>query len=160
MRINELNEIYLKLDTRKREILLQLSQCNSGIGFTYGYFNGHYVRIKSEVYEMNYYPIPVISVQDLCDIEIDLDHTCVSTKLSKENALSFNYDKIAHLKFEVFGVEDYLTDYYLSGEEISDLLRKIKDSKEKEIAYSFIFDDSSVAVCDFLSFLKQNRFYY
>jgi len=76
---------------------------------------------------MNVYPIPVISVQDLCDIEIDLDNVCISTKLSKQNALSFNCDKVAHLEFEVFGVEDYLADYYLPGEEISTLLQKIKN---------------------------------
>ena len=109
---------------------------------------------------MNVYPIPVISVQDLCDIENDLDNVCISTKLSKHNALSFNCDKVAHLEFEVFGVEDYLADYYLPGEEISTLLQKIKNSEEKEIAYSFIFDESFIKVCDFLVFLKQNKFYY
>ena len=160
MYANKLNEIYLKLDTRKRDILSKLSRNKGEFDFTYGYFNGHYVRNESGGYEMNVYPIPVISVQDLCDIEIDLDNVCISTKLSKQNALSFNYDKVAYLEFEVFGVEDYLTDYYLPGEEISTLLQKIRNSEEIEIAYSFIFDESFIKVCDFLVFLKQNQFYY
>ena len=96
----------------------------------------------------------------MCDIEIELEKTCVSTKLSKENALAFNYDKMAHLKFEVFGVEDYLTDYYLSGNDISVLLQRIRSSEETEIAYSFIFDEAFLEVSNFLIFLKQNQFYY
>lgn len=96
----------------------------------------------------------------MCDIEIELEKTCVSTKLSKENALAFNYDNIAHFKFEVFGVEDYLTDYYLSGNDISVLLQRIRSSEETEIAYSFIFDEAFLEGGKFLIFLKQNQFYY
>lgn len=47
MYANKLNEIYLKLDTRKRDILSQLSRNKGEFDFTYGYFNGHYVRNES-----------------------------------------------------------------------------------------------------------------
>lgn len=47
MYANKLNEIYLKLDTRKRDILSQLSRNKGEFDFIYGYFNGHYVRNES-----------------------------------------------------------------------------------------------------------------
>jgi len=37
----------------------------------------------------------------------------------------------------VYGVEDYLKDYYLEGNTIEELLNNIKLSKEKDIGFAF-----------------------
>ena len=62
---------------------------------------------------MDYYPIPVISIKGYCDIEIEIDEITISTKLKYNDALNFDYSKIMHYDFEMYGVKDYLKDYYV-----------------------------------------------
>lgn len=95
------------------------------------------------------FPIPVIEAKGLCDIEIDIEGTSISTKLSKEKALKLDYEKLGELpgvvRFEVYGVEDYLQDYYVSGEEDSDYgeaSKKMAESAEAEFFFSFYFEEN------------------
>lgn len=64
------------------------------------------------------YPIPVIGVKDFCDIEIQFDKISASTKLNREAALAYSYEKFSEYEFEVYGVEDYLADFYHNGQTI------------------------------------------
>lgn len=156
----ELNRIYYSLDTKKKKICKVLSKEKFSI--EYGYYNGHYNRSDSGDFIMDYYPIPVISVKDLCDVEINLDRLSISSKLKRETALVYSFENFQNIKFEVFGVEDYLADYYHEGKTIEEMKESISQSDEDEIAFDFYFDfDIDVKdVLDFIKFLQTEGFYY
>ena len=64
--------------------------------------------------------------------------------------------------FEAYGVEDYLADYYNSDMTVEQLHKNIKNSGEKEIGFSFVFDhdaDKNI-LFDFAKLLSRKGFYY
>ena len=157
----QLNEFYKNLDNRAnhiRDILLK-----NGFKTEKNYYNGHYYNKDSAGnYVKDYYPMPVIEVFGLCDIEIVGPHINVSTKTSLENAIHFDYDLLSDYYFEVYGVIDYLADYYKSGEDIVRLYRSLEACTEKEIGYGFSFANNTPAVkiLGLVTVLKDNGFYY
>lgn len=152
-----LNELYAPLERKRGELLRMLQDC--GLKAASGYYNGHYHKDTQGDYRMDYYPIPVISVWNLCDLEIDFDDICVSTKLTREEALAYDYGKLVPYPFEAFGVEDYLADFYLPGMSADALRRSILESSEQEIGFSFRFDFDA-ALPEFVKLLQSEGFYY
>ena len=155
MERSQLNEIYRELDAKARAIGRTL-HC------PVGYYNGHYRKNESGEYEKDYYPIPEVTVKGLCDIEIGLDEISVTTKLTKAQALSYDYEKIKAYAFEVYGVEDYLNDFYTDGDTINGMIERIEKSEEEHIGFcfSFSFEVGSDTVCDFVELLKKEGFFY
>ena len=64
-----LNEAYLPLHTQARALEDALTGWH-GHRITHGFFNGHYHKAADGQFQMDVYPIPVISVMGLCDIEM------------------------------------------------------------------------------------------
>lgn len=97
-----------------------------------------------------------------CDIEIDIDGISITSKLTKENALAFEYAKIQCSRLEIYGVEDYLTDYYVSGDNLQEALQKIKECSEQELFYSFYYSDSVATkeICEAVKRLGKDKFFY
>lgn len=155
MERRQLSEIYEKLDKKAQEIC-EIMHCS------FGYYNGHYCKNQYGNYEMDYFPIPVISVKGLCDIEIGLDKISVTTKLTREKAISYNYEKVKDYCFEAYGVENYLDDFFLAGNTIENMVDKILKSKEENIFFSFYFSDNTeaVIVCEFVKFIVKEGFFY
>ena len=155
MERSRLNEIYKKLDEKARRIS-QLLHCD------FGYFNGHYYKTESGNYEMDYFPIPVVSLKGVCDIEIALNQISVTTKLTREMAISYDFEKVKPYSFEAYGVENYLNDFYLVGDTINKMLEKIKSSQEQHIFFSFYFpfDVSASVICEFVKLIRNEGFFY
>lgn len=152
----QLNDIYRKLDEKAREISQLLY--NS----TFGYYNGHYYRNKSGDYEIDYFPIPVITIKDTCDIEINFDQISVTTKLTRDGALSYEFEKVKVYRFEAYGVKEYLNDFYIAGNTIDTMIEKIRESQEENIFFSFYFpyEVASNSICEFVKFIKTEGFFY
>lgn len=155
MERSELNEIYIKLDHKARGIS-KLLRCN------YGYYNGHYHRNESGDYQMDYFPIPVIEKKGICDIEIELDQVSITTKLTRDDALSYDFEKLKAYHFEAYGVENYLDDFYTEGDTIDTMLKKIVESKEENIFFSFYFpyEADADSICDFVKYISAEGFFY
>ena len=155
MNRSQLNEIYKKLDVKAQEFG-KLLQC------AYGFYNGHYHKNTVGNYEMDYFPIPVISVKGLCDVEIDLNQISITTKLTRNKVLSYDFDKFKSYNFEVYGVENYLEDFYVVGDTISGMIERIKASKEENVFFSFYFPFELPAnvVREFVDFIGKEDFFY
>ena len=155
MDCSQLNEIYRILDQKARELSRFLNS-------SFAYYNGHYHKNEVGEYEMSCFPIPVLSLKGICDIEIDLDNVSVTTKLSRDSVLSYNFEKINSYSFEICGVENYLNDFYVAGDTISEMKEKIKGSKEENFffSFSFPFDVSFDVVGKFVRFLNSEGFFY
>lgn len=155
----DLNKVYYPLHMKAFEIYFMFQ------GHTFeaesGWYNGHYSKDGNGEYTQDYFPIPVIGVKGICDIEIGLEKVTVSAKLKREKALSYSFERIK-VPFEAYGVEDYLADYYNSGMSFEELRKNIRECGEKEIGFSFLFDweTDKERLFEFVKFLRREGFYY
>lgn len=158
--MEELNNVYYRLEMKQTELFQGLF--HRTFDLKRGYYNGNYHRDKSGKYVMEYFPIPIIEVQGFCDVEINLENITVSTKLTKQKAVEYNYDKLMGYSFEAYGVEDYLQDFYALGMTTEELQAAIKESEEKEIGFSFKFDFdiTGTEMFEFVKMLRREGFYY
>lgn len=158
--VEKLNNIYYRLETKQMELFQGLF--HRVFELKSGYYSGNYHRNKEGEYVMEYYPIPVIEVRGYCDVEINLENITVSTKLTKQKAVEFNYDKLKEYSFEAYGVEDYLQDFYEPGMTTDELQGAIKKSEEKEIGFSFKFDFdiTGTEIYEFVKMLRREGFFY
>lgn len=125
-----LNSVYEPLYKRTAAVLSKLKKLNYDV--TWGYYGFHSVKNKEE-FTTELFPIPVITVKDICDIGIDLDSIFIEGKLKRDAALKFDFSLLKDYNFEVYGVNEYLKDFYNKNLDIVNIHEKIKESSEKEI---------------------------
>lgn len=154
-----LNEIYYPLDLKQAELNALF---RGDFRLESSWYNGHYHKDETGNWCRESYPIPVIGVKGLCDIEIPFDKISISTKLKRDAALGYPFEKLAGYEFEAYGVENYLTDFYHPGQTAQDLRENIRACNEKEIGFSFMFplDRDGKQIFEFVKLLQQEGFYY
>jgi len=155
-----LNEAYSELEAKHDDIMHILKR--QGFSLESGWYNGHYQKESDGKWVRDAYPIPVITVKELCDIEIQFDSISVSTKRKREMALAYSFQPLMKYDFEVYGVEDYLSDYYHLGQSVQEMKEKIQKSSEAEIgiSFSFPFEVTGQEVSELVKLLGQEGFYY
>lgn len=139
----------------------ELSRALSGFDLKWGYYDGNYTRAEDGRFVRQDYPIPVITVDRCCDIEIGLERIGVSAKLSREKALSCTFEMLAPYDFEAYGAEDFLADCYHKGMSIAQMKQLIGQSTETEIefSFSFAFDAETEQLCQLVQLLVREGFY-
>lgn len=158
--LNEINTAYSHLEMKQTELVNALF--HRSFEMDSGWYNGHYHEDEAGNWFRDSYPIPVIGVKGLCDIEISFDKISISTKLKRKEALAYSFEKFAGYEFEAYGVEDYLTDFYHPGQTVQDLKENIRVCDEKEIGFSFVFpfDVKGKHIFEFVKLLRREGFYY
>ena len=131
-----LNKEYEPLRAHTHAVVKALK--NSGFECEWGYFAQHSVRNGSEWF-FEHYPIPVITIKNICEIGFDIPETFIEFKLKREHAIAFDFSHLTGFRFDVYGVNDYLNDIYHSGQDIHDIAAKIEKSDELEIGISLLF---------------------
>lgn len=168
--LNEINNAYSILEAKQYEILnrlkngceIELGWYNDGYEVELAWYNGNYHKDEKGEWIREAYPIAVLAVKGLCDVEIYFDKISVSAKLTRARALEYSYEKIFSYNVEVFGVEDYLLDFYKSGMFEENLKANIAHSDEEEIgfAFEFSFDAEVGEIAELVGLIKQEGFYY
>ena len=158
--LNEINAAYYHLEMKQAEITHAL--CHRIFELESGWYNGHYHKIDTGKWHRESYPIPVISVKGLCDIEIQFDRISVSAKLAREAALAYSYEKFSEYEFEAYGVEDYLADFYHQGQTMQEMKENICACDEAEIGFSFVFpfNIEGKQIFEFVKLLRREGYYY
>lgn len=158
--LKEINAAYYRLEMKQAEITHALF--HRIFELESGWYNGHYHKGENGNWRRESYPIPVIGVKCFCDIEIQFDKISVSTKLKRNTALSYSFEKFAGYEFEAYGVEDYLADFYHPGQTVQELKENIRTCDEKEIGFSFVFpfDAEGKLIFEFVKLLRREGFYY
>ncbi len=158
--IDQLNAEYHQLEMKQAQITHALF--NRIFEIETGWYSGHFHENDNGGWNRDSYPIPVMSVKGICDIEIDFEAVSVSTKLKRKRALEYSYTEMSRYSFEAFGVEDYLCTFYKSGQTIEQLKSNITNSDEREIgfAFSFSFDVDEDTIYKFVKLLRREGFYY
>lgn len=140
----ELNSIYEPLHKSAISICNELKRMNYSV--EWGYYGFHSVKYNNE-YVTEAFPIPVITVKNICEIGINLDHIFIEGKLKIEDAINFNFTLLQDYTFEVYGIEDYLNDFYNENLDMAGIPSRIMESDEKEIGIQ-IFLRSDTAFSD------------
>lgn len=158
--LSEMNAAYYRLEMKRAQVVSAL--LHRMFKLESGWYSGHYHKDNSGQWIRESYPIPVIGVKELCDIEIQFDKLSVSTKLERDVALDYSFKRFSVNEFEAYGVEDYLADFYHPGQTIEQMKEKIRASEEAEIGFSFMFpfDVEGRQLFEFVKRLRHEGFYY
>ena len=101
----QLSEIYHPLEMKSFQMLLGLQ--HRIFDPQLAYYSGHHRKSADGVHRVDYFPLPVITVDGFCDVVIDLDCVTVSSKLRRENALAFAYERLGAYEFEICGETNF-----------------------------------------------------
>lgn len=156
-----LNQCYKELEVRATMILGQLISIRQK-EVMLQYFSGHYSKNEQGIYEIENYPIPVISAKNLCDIEINLDQINITTKMKRSDFFQFDLKKLTTYTYELYGVNDYLSTYGSNQSKVDEIIVLIMTTNETEIAFGFTFPNET-APLEFKKFthmLEHNGFFY
>ncbi len=140
----KLNEIYKPLHEKAIEILKSLKE--KGFMAKLSYCNLHEILVEGQ-YKKEYFPLPEIEIENLtksADLGITLNGGLwLEVTLQKERAAQLDFSNLSkNYSIEVYGAEDYLTDFYRAGLDASLTAEKIAKSSEKEIHINFAITNS------------------
>ena len=163
--LNDLQNFYSNIE--KIAEVLASSIKNQNLPIDSGWYNDHY-HIENGNWIREAYPIKVLTLNGLCDIEIGFFNIAVTSKLKKEQALSYNFSSLEslNLKYDVYGVENFLLDFKNEFfDEKEKIKNKIKNSSEEDIAFSFYFELNSSKsniqkIVNTINLLRANKFFY
>ena len=124
--------------------------------------NGRFHKTIGDRYIREAYPIPVISIIGLCDIEVHFDKVSVLAKLERDTALAKCFDGFVHYDFTARSGEDDTLIFYEPGMTIPEMKKNITDSEDSEIEFEFRFpsDITGRQVFEFADFLRIDGFYH
>ena len=158
--LNEINQEYNKLELKEAEIFHALF--HRIFDLESHWYSGHYHKDNDGKWFLTSYPIPVIDVKGFCDIEVSFDKISVSAKLKRDKALTYSFKKFDNYDFEAYDVNNYLLDFYHSGQSLCVLKDNINASDAEEIGFSFVFpfDVEEKEIFEFVKLLRREGFYY
>ncbi len=138
-KIDELNEVYSRLREKAVRIVGAFKKLEADV--SWGWYAGHNVDVRgSFVYEA--FPIPVITVKDICEIGVDLKGAYIEGRIFSAEADAFDFDRLAGYDFCVYGSDSYLSELYdsrKSGEDELDELMFSLDETDSELCIDLIF---------------------
>lgn len=128
-----LNGIYEPLWQRTVALNKRLKEAGYSCKWDYCAFHS---SIREGEYRMEYFPIPVITAEGICDIGVELDSVFIDAHLSRAQALAFDWAAVPW-PFEVYGTENFLEDLLRPDMPPEELRAVIEQSGEEEIGIAF-----------------------
>ena len=155
----EMGAAYRALETRLEIVKAAVRQ--AGLECASIWHSSHYARDGRGEFRRQAYPIPVVSVEGLCDIELGFLSLSITAKLARAQSLAFPYEALPPCSFESYGVEDYLSNCYHAGQSLEALRKNAASSHETEIGFAFSLPMAiEPELVDFPIFLKGSGFSY
>ena len=128
----QLNSAYAALGRRASALKFALGEAGMAAGWNwYAY---HSTLIEGE-YRVEEFPIPVVTVDGVCDVGFHMDEIFVEFKLTMDQVFGFDFGQIP-APFEVYGVEDYLHNFYTEGMDMDGIAARVLASGEQEVGVS------------------------
>lgn len=156
----QLSEIYYPLEMKSFQILqgLQHRIFESQLA----YYSGHYRKSADGTHRIDYFPLPIVTVDAFCDIVIDLDCVTVTSKLRREAALAHTYEQLGMWEFEICGEDDDIIYHHHPHADIAPVREAVLKSNEKNLRFSFWFDFDidGDTMCEFVKLLRRKGFFY
>lgn len=156
--LDDINTLYRDAELRLGDTVNLLRRL--GCPMHFGWENGHYRRDDAGDWQRESFPIPVIHIEGLCDVELPFDALSVSTRLSRASAVDYRYDKFNGYDYEILGADDYLTEYYRHGISGEERRRRLSASREREVSFFFHFaPDTTEDLLRLIGMLLQDGFH-
>lgn len=160
MDLKKINEEYRNLDYIANDVFNSLFKLPDEYAYKIGHFNYRYYK-EDNKYELAYYPIPVISITNLCDIEIDFNQIRFVTKMKAYNAVLYDFQDLSSYEFDLYSLDNQGVKLYESCNPSDNLGFKIRNNNIKEVGITFYFDKYNLPdIVEFVSFLDNQGFYY
>lgn len=155
-----LNELYQPLEMKAVQMLYGVSHriFNPHLH----YYSGCYTKGTDGSFSCNSYPIPVVTVDGYCDIEIHIDQTItVSTKMKRDHVLQYSFAKLKQYSFDAYDASDRNIILYSYGMTLEELKENAARCDGEEIGFSFYFDFDvgGDAMYEFVKLLRREGFY-
>jgi hypothetical protein len=104
-----------------------------------GFYNNHYIKDGND-YAIEHFPIPIITIDGIGDIGIDIGNYWVEIHLDKNKAILLDYPKLTQIyNLEVYGSKDFCFDFYNKQFDPYEVAEKINKSDEALINVIFYF---------------------
>ena len=138
--LEALNGVYAPLVRRAKALCRSLKE--TGLSTRWGWYEDHSVFLDGE-YRAEAFPIPVLEVEGGChrggcDVGLHVDEVFVEVQLPRRAALAFDWSQLP-APFEVYGVDDYLHDFYRAGMDVGGIAGRIGASGEDRVGVSLTF---------------------
>src|SRR6056297_3362542 len=105
-----LNQIYIRANNDYKDLLNRRFVCQLV------FFKENYLQVDGQ-YELQHYPIPIITVNEIGDIGYNLDRIFFEFAFEKSDFLSKNLGYLIHFdSLEIYGGQDCLVDFYQKGD--------------------------------------------
>ena len=155
-----LSEIYHPLEMKSFQILQGLQ--HRIFEPQLAYYSGHHRKSADGVHRVDYFPLPVITVDGFCDVVIDLDCVTVNSKLSRENALSFAYEQLGAYEFEICDEDDDTIYHHHPHADTAPIRESLLKRSGKNFRFSFRFDFNidGDTMYEFVKLLRRKGFFY
>ncbi|NLB62013.1 MAG: hypothetical protein GX802_06335 [Clostridiales bacterium] len=156
-----LNMVYEPIIKKKDELYNALIEV--GYNIKWGYYTHHMISRHHEMLT-ELYPIPVLSIINVCDVGIDIEHIFIEGKLARSDAKKFDFSQFDEYDFDIYSVEDCTKDYYstsagrLSAQSVKDTVLNC-DEKEVIVSLYLPCDAQATEVEKLVKIMRKAGFY-
>lgn len=169
-----LNEVYRELVAKAQSLMKEFSPLvNPDMLMSMSYLIKHYIRhmykYKEETLEdaarhsENHYPIPVIRLSGLCDVEIDTKVISVFTRLKRVDMLGFDFEQLKGYSFDAYGYgAGCRIDFCDGGDSLTEMKEHILSGSTEVIDFyfDFPFDTDEKEIFTLIKRLQNAGFFF
>ena len=169
-----LNEFYTALTSKAQSLMKTLMPLvDSTLLMSMSYVIKHYIRNmykhkeptpdNAPHYSEDNYPIPVIRLSDLCEVEIYTDVISVFTRLKCADVKKLDFSQLAGYTFEAYGYDGgRLIDFSDGGTSPNEIKGKILDSNTEvaDFYFDFPFDADENEILTLINLLHKSGFFF
>ena len=137
--IEELNLIYSRLREKAVRLTTTLKKLKADV--CWGWYAGHNADIGGvSIYEE--FPIPVVTVNDVCEIGIDIQGMYIEGKIYTQEADTFEWPMLSGYDLTVCGASGYMNLLYdsrIDGREVLEDIMFAYDGEDSELCIDLLF---------------------
>lgn len=155
----QMNEFYRPLEMKGYQLLQGLF--HRIFDPSMGFYNGYSRRGKDGRNYIDRFPIPVITLEGLCDIEVHLDGITVTTKLSRADTVRKDYKTLERYAFSVCESGNSYDEMRYPEMSIAQIKERMAAWDEKKVCFAFYldFDIDGEEIYSFAKLLRRERFF-
>lgn len=165
-----MTELELSLTTLYKKLYNQAERFALGLNYRVYNFEiklliASLMHYEDEEYNEPFYPIPVVQIGKLCDVEFWLDKIIITARINLRDLTMFDISKLQPYEYEFYGCKEYPFLFYKKNDDIdlNEKLNKLHKLNEKEIGIQIYLnqEEGKETIIKCVNFLrKQNVFYY
>ena len=170
----ELNRLYQALTEKSQSLMKALMPLvDADLLMSMSYVIKHYIRNmykhreptpdNAASYSEDNYPIPVIRLSDLCEVEIYTDVISVFTRLKCTDAESFDFSLLEKYSFEAYGYDGgQLIDFSDGNATLQEIKANILGSNTEitDLYFDFPFDADESEIFTLIKLLHGSGFFF